>query len=162
MTGSNKGIGFEVVKGLCEKFPGIVYLTARSTERGEAAVDKLKSLGLNPKFHQLDITNQNSIDEFRDYIKNTYGGFDLLINNAAVAYQVRNICSFNEKTVCLLVTLLITPQKLEKASFDSSFNPRNSQVLPGYIMRQIFNIDRTVLELIIFQTLHFVPYCMIF
>jgi hypothetical protein len=27
VTGSNKGIGFEIVKGLCQKFDGIVYLT---------------------------------------------------------------------------------------------------------------------------------------
>ena len=27
VTGSNKGIGFEIVKGLCKEFKGIVYLT---------------------------------------------------------------------------------------------------------------------------------------
>ena len=27
VTGSNKGIGLEIVKGLCKKFDGIVYLT---------------------------------------------------------------------------------------------------------------------------------------
>ena len=27
VTGSNKGIGLEIVKGLCKDFDGIVYLT---------------------------------------------------------------------------------------------------------------------------------------
>lgn len=27
VTGSNKGIGFEIIKGLCKNFDGIVYLT---------------------------------------------------------------------------------------------------------------------------------------
>jgi carbonyl reductase 1 len=32
VTGSNKGIGFEIVKGLCQKFDGIVYLTGKNKE----------------------------------------------------------------------------------------------------------------------------------
>lgn len=79
----------EIVRGLCKKFDGDVYLTARDTTRGKAAVEKLKEQGLNPKFHQLDINDQKSVDELRDYIKNTHGGFDLLVNNAAIAFSVR-------------------------------------------------------------------------
>lgn len=89
MTGSNKGIGFEIVKGLCKKFKGIVYLTARDTKRGETAVEKLKELGFNPRFHQLDIDDQNSVNSLRDYIKNTHGGLDILVNNAGVSYTVK-------------------------------------------------------------------------
>ncbi|PSN32501.1 hypothetical protein C0J52_21941, partial [Blattella germanica] len=33
VTGGNKGIGYGIVKGLCEKFEGIVYLTARDPGR---------------------------------------------------------------------------------------------------------------------------------
>lgn len=42
---------------------------------------------MNPKFHQLDITEQASVDKFKDYIKQTYGGLDILINNAAIAFK---------------------------------------------------------------------------
>lgn len=76
------------MKGLCEKFKGVVYLTSRDINRGKQAVEKLKEQGLNPKFHQLDITDQTSVDKFRDYIKTTYGGLDILINNAAIAFKV--------------------------------------------------------------------------
>lgn len=44
VTGSNKGIGYAIVKGLCEKFPGVVYLTARDVSRGKAAVAELNKV----------------------------------------------------------------------------------------------------------------------
>lgn len=88
MTGANKGIGFGIAKGLCEKFTGKVFLTARSAVRGKEAVTKLQELGFNPEFHQLDITDLDSIVKFKDYIKETYGGIDVLINNAAIAFKV--------------------------------------------------------------------------
>ena len=46
VTGSNKGIGFAVVKGLFGKFDGDIFLTARSEERGLAAVEELKKVTL--------------------------------------------------------------------------------------------------------------------
>ena len=33
VTGSNKGIGFEIVQGLCKNFDGIVYLTCNLREK---------------------------------------------------------------------------------------------------------------------------------
>ncbi|GJQ71693.1 hypothetical protein Trydic_g11387 [Trypoxylus dichotomus] len=85
VTGANKGIGFAIVKALCQKFNGTVYLTSRNSKRGEDAVRKLKEMGYNPSFYQLDINDQTSVDKFRDYIKATYGGVDILINNAGIA-----------------------------------------------------------------------------
>lgn len=49
---------------------------------GQDAIDKLKALGLNPSFHLLDITDQNSVDTFRDHIKTMHGKIDFLVNNA--------------------------------------------------------------------------------
>ncbi|XP_049858337.1 carbonyl reductase [NADPH] 3-like [Schistocerca gregaria] len=88
VTGGNKGIGFAIARGLCQKFDGTVYLTARDETRGLKAIEELKKNGLNPKFHQLDIDNLESIKRFQDYIKEKYGGLDVLVNNAAIAYKV--------------------------------------------------------------------------
>ena len=63
-------------------------MTARDTTRGLNAVSELKKQGLDPKFHQLDINDDNSVNTFRDYLKNTYGGLDVLVNNAAIMFQV--------------------------------------------------------------------------
>jgi carbonyl reductase 1 len=42
-----------------------------------------------PKFHQLDASDQKSLDTFFDYMKKEYGGIDVLVNNAAISYKVR-------------------------------------------------------------------------
>ncbi|GLV36438.1 uncharacterized protein CBL_08929 [Carabus blaptoides fortunei] len=97
VTGGNKGIGFGIVKGLCEKFNGIVYLTARDVQRGENAVKELEKLGYKPKFHQLDINDTNSVDLFREYIQETYGGLDVLVNNAAIAFKHDSTAPFSEQ-----------------------------------------------------------------
>ncbi|CAH1643839.1 unnamed protein product [Spodoptera littoralis] len=86
VTGANKGIGFAIVRGLCKRFEGAVYLTSRSAERGAAAVEALQREGLHPRYHQLDITDTRSLETFRDYIKKNYHGIDILVNNAGIAF----------------------------------------------------------------------------
>ncbi|XP_068235106.1 carbonyl reductase [NADPH] 1-like isoform X2 [Palaemon carinicauda] len=87
VTGANKGIGFGIMKELCAKFDGIVYLTSRDEGRGLAAVKNLNEAGHQAQYHQLDIDNIESIKKFAEYIKTKYGGFDVLVNNAAIAYK---------------------------------------------------------------------------
>jgi len=95
VTGSNKGIGFAIVKQLCEQFqPGVVYLTARDEGRGQEAVKELEKLGLKPKFHTIDIESTESIVKLRDFLQKTHGGIDILVNNAAIAFKVAATESF--------------------------------------------------------------------
>lgn len=96
VTGSNKGIGFSIVKGLLKRFDGVVFLTSRDDGRGKAAVTKLNELGLQPEYHQLDVTDKNSVTKFRDYVKDKYGGIDILINNAAICNCSELYLSYNE------------------------------------------------------------------
>ena len=49
---------------------------------------ELEKEGLKPLYHQLDITDQSSINNAAKFIKETYGGLDILINNAAIAFKV--------------------------------------------------------------------------
>uniref|UniRef100_A0A6I8S0I2 carbonyl reductase (NADPH) n=1 Tax=Xenopus tropicalis TaxID=8364 RepID=A0A6I8S0I2_XENTR len=89
VTGGNKGIGLAIVKALCKQFKGDVYLTARDPKLGEEAVRALKEQeGLSPHFHQLDINDLQSIRTLGSFLKEKYGGIDVLINNAGVAFKV--------------------------------------------------------------------------
>ncbi|XP_043927486.1 carbonyl reductase [NADPH] 1 isoform X2 [Protopterus annectens] len=104
VTGSNKGIGFAVVRALCKHFVGDVYLTARNPDRGASAVTVLQSEGLNPLFHQLDITDMQSIRNIRDFLSSKYGGLDVLINNAGIAFKVADKTAFSIQAEVTLKT----------------------------------------------------------
>lgn len=42
----------------------------------------------NIKYHQLDITSQESINKLRDHVMEKFGGLDVLINNSGVLLKV--------------------------------------------------------------------------
>ena len=110
VTGANKGIGLAIVRGLALAYPKsplrsgpfLIYLTARSAERGAEAV---KTLNADPQlkqakvlrqdggdttisFHPLDISQTESVQHFRDYLKHEHpDGLDVVINNAGIAMQ---------------------------------------------------------------------------
>lgn len=80
----------------------LVYLTARDSSRGENAIKtlhddeqlkKAKALvsdgGLTDiKFRQLDISDQGSVNAFRDFLKGEHpDGVDFVINNAGAAFD---------------------------------------------------------------------------
>ena len=67
-----------------------LFLKARNEELGQKALKELNDAGLkNVRYHQLDIDNQQSIERFAKYIKETYQGLDVLINNAAIQLDVK-------------------------------------------------------------------------
>ena len=83
------------MRALCKQLDdGIVYLTSRDEGRGKAAVEELKKENLNPRFHQLDINDQESITRLRDHLVKEHGGLDILVNNAGIAFKVSQ--SLNE------------------------------------------------------------------
>eukprot|EP00066_Takifugu_rubripes_P002200 XP_003963969.1 PREDICTED: carbonyl reductase [NADPH] 1 [Takifugu rubripes] len=94
VTGSNKGIGLAIVKELCRQFQGVVYITARDVGRGRNAVESLASEGLTAMFQQLDINDGKSITTAAAYFKEKYGGVDVLVNNAAIAFKVADTTPF--------------------------------------------------------------------
>ncbi|XP_041937244.1 carbonyl reductase [NADPH] 1-like [Alosa sapidissima] len=104
VTGSNKGIGLAVVRSLCKQFTGDVYLASRDVGRGTAAVENLKAEGLKPLYHQLDITDPESVRTARDYFQENYGGLDVLINNAAIAFKMADTTPFGVQAEVTLKT----------------------------------------------------------
>ncbi|KAJ8429078.1 hypothetical protein Cgig2_006819 [Carnegiea gigantea] len=87
VTGGNRGIGFEITRQLAGHGLTVV-LTSRDTTVGVEAVNVLQEAGLNVVFHQLDIVDPSSMKQFADWIKETYGGLDVLVNNAGVNFNI--------------------------------------------------------------------------
>ncbi|MEJ1280028.1 hypothetical protein NN561_010967 [Cricetulus griseus] len=52
-----------------------------------AAGQQLQAEGLSPRFHQLDIDHLQSIRALRDFLLKEYGGLDVLISNAGIAFK---------------------------------------------------------------------------
>jgi len=93
ITGSNKGIGLEIVKklGLLKRDNGssdfVCIMGCRNVELGRAAVNSLKSNGIEADFVRIDLEDVPSIESAVKYIEETYGYCDVLINNAAVCFN---------------------------------------------------------------------------
>ncbi|CAB1333043.1 unnamed protein product, partial [Coregonus sp. 'balchen'] len=88
VTGANKGIGLAIVRELCKaKFSREVILTARNEKLGNEAVKMLKSEGFEVAYHHLDICDQGSAKQLSNFLQKSYGGLDVLINNAGMAFK---------------------------------------------------------------------------
>ncbi|MEM7416665.1 MAG: oxidoreductase [Gemmatimonadota bacterium] len=85
VTGGNSGIGYETVKALAEKGAHVV-VAARSAERGQAAVDRVKHdvAGAEVELMLLDLADLDSVRDFARDFQQRYDRLDLLINNAGV------------------------------------------------------------------------------
>lgn len=56
-----------------------MVLTSRDTNVGLEAAKVLQEGGLNVFFHQLDVLDPLSINDFADWLKKNYGGLDILV-----------------------------------------------------------------------------------
>jgi len=83
ISGANKGIGFEIARGLGAK-KITVLVGARDAARGQEAVEKLKGEGIDARFVKLDVTDQGTIDRAAEWIEKEFGRLDALVNNAGV------------------------------------------------------------------------------
>ena len=77
---------------------------SRDVGRGKQAVEELNKLGCQPKYHQLDIDDESSVLKLRDYMSTNYGGIDVLVNNAAIAFRSAATEPFSEQATVTLRT----------------------------------------------------------
>ncbi len=84
ITGANKGIGFEIARGLGAKKIKVL-VGERDETRGQAAVDKLTAEGADAHFVKLEVTNPGTIQRAAERIEKEFGHLDILINNAGIA-----------------------------------------------------------------------------
>lgn len=98
VTGANRvpGIGFEICRGLVRTLPenSSVILTSRDEAMGAHAKERLEEEEAATierhaiKIHMrvLDIGEQRSIDALYTWVEGTFGGVNILVNNAGLAY----------------------------------------------------------------------------
>ena len=87
VTGSNKGIGYGIIEILLQKKSNLrIILTSRNEDLGKKSFYKLLTKYPYSKdyfyYHQLDITNKESISNLISWLKKQFGKIDYLVNNA--------------------------------------------------------------------------------
>jgi NADP-dependent 3-hydroxy acid dehydrogenase YdfG len=83
ITGASSGIGEATALRLAEDGHRLL-LGARRTERLEALVERIQSDGGTASFRRLDVTDLADVQRFVAEATQTYGGVDVMINNAGV------------------------------------------------------------------------------
>lgn len=82
ITGGNRGLGYEVARGLIDSGQ-TVWIGARDASRGQQAADRLRA-----QFVQLDVTDDASVEAAVASIEVRVGHLDVLINNAGILGEV--------------------------------------------------------------------------
>ena len=77
VTGSSRGIGFELVKYLSKHDHRVLALT-----RDQKKMDHLQSRYKNIEVLEVDITKENDIDNIADFVQNRWKKVDVIIHNA--------------------------------------------------------------------------------
>ena len=88
VTGGNRGIGFEICRGLGTQGLAVV-LGARDASKGKAAAKELQDGGMDVEFHRLDITSCRSIRACVAAVADKRGRIDVLVNNAGIMIDPR-------------------------------------------------------------------------
>jgi NAD(P)-dependent dehydrogenase (short-subunit alcohol dehydrogenase family) len=86
VTGANKGIGYEIARGLAKE--GItVLLGCRDLGRAEEAAGRLRQEGFSAEPLLLDVTRPETITATSSHIDSAHGKLDVLVNNAGIALE---------------------------------------------------------------------------
>ena len=83
VTGANRGLGLET----CRQLGALGYtviLTSRQEQEGRAAEKSLQGQGTDVRFHFLDVTDETSIQQFTNFVRDNIGRIDVLVNNAGI------------------------------------------------------------------------------
>ena len=117
VSGSNRGIGYEICRQLAKNGLAVV-LTARDAAKGKAAAKTLHEDGLDVDFQRLDVTSCRSIRSCVSAVAERQGRIDVLVNNAGVLLDSRNSCFLDTRLETYRDTLdanLFGPLQLAQA-----------------------------------------------
>jgi NAD(P)-dependent dehydrogenase (short-subunit alcohol dehydrogenase family) len=87
VTGANKGIGLAIAKGLAQA--GLaVWMGARDRTRGEEAVRRLRDEGLDVRFLEIDVADDERVRRAAETVGAEVGALHVLVNNAGIVLDL--------------------------------------------------------------------------
>lgn len=84
ITGASRGLGRAAAQRLATMKGQLVIATARNVSDLAPLCSKLGMSGHEVETHQLDVTDDASVRDLRDWVAERFGRIDVLINNAGV------------------------------------------------------------------------------
>ena len=138
VTGSNKGIGYGIIELLMEKKSNLrIILTSRNEDLGKKSFNKLLAkfpyFKDNFYYHQLDITNKESITNLISWIRRQFGKIDYLVNNAGLGTQGVTT-DVNLNIAVLEVNVFGTINFTEEMIKNNMINKKGKIILVGSMM----------------------------
>ena len=138
VTGSNKGIGYGIIEMLLEKKSNLrIILTSRNEDLGKKSFNKLLNRFPYSKdsfyYHQLDITNKESITNLISWIRRQFGKIDYLVNNAGLGTQGVTT-DVNLNIAVLDVNVFGTINFTEEMIKNNMINKKGKIILVGSMM----------------------------
>src|SRR5882724_8180932 len=97
VTGANKGIGYEIARQLGEK-DYHVLIGARKADAGKQAVASLQKGGASAEFIKIDVSDRASIEEAAKTVSSKFDHLDVLVNNAAIMEDAKNVTEVSDDT----------------------------------------------------------------
>ena len=83
VTGSSKGIGFEIAKEFSERGAKVI-VCSRNLEQSKTAAAKINGITLAL---EVDVTNESSVKKFIKVVMNKYQKIDILVNNSGYPFD---------------------------------------------------------------------------
>ncbi|BEV04058.1 SDR family oxidoreductase [Chryseobacterium gambrini] len=110
ITGGSSGIGLEIAKALSPA--NRIIIVGRNKEKLDAAAKDLE----NVFTIQADITDENDVNRLYEEVKTSFGGLNILINNAgnAYVYNIANDGDAYSKAVAEFTTNYFAPIRLSE------------------------------------------------
>ncbi len=82
VTGSSTGLGKGIARSLGEAGAKVVLNYFNNAERGNAALDELKSAGISATLVQADVSSESGVDQLFSAAESAFGPVDIVVSNA--------------------------------------------------------------------------------
>lgn len=96
VTGSSRGIGREIAKGLAKKKYTVIANYNKSEKQAIELKEELEKENIKIDIFKADVSKRKEAQELVEYTINKYGKIDVLINNAGIA-QIKEFTQITDE-----------------------------------------------------------------
>jgi 3-oxoacyl-[acyl-carrier protein] reductase len=128
VTGASRGIGKAIALAL-GKQGAVVIGTATSTSGADAITKGLEAANVKGKGYALDVTDQASVDQLMNAVKEDAGSPTILVNNAGITKDNLLMRMKDEEWDAIINTNLSSVYRLSKACLRDMMKQRKGRII---------------------------------